>query len=213
MTAARATARATAPAEAPGSRGGRHLSVVGEDEATTRTRRRVRWGALSLVVLFLAVFGVVVFQALLVQAQGRLDDADRAITKEEERARDLRLDLAAAESPERIAQAARTRLGMIVPAEQVYLQPEATDEGRAGYDPATAPPPSPTTTVPTTVPGAGASRGTTTPTTTKATTPTTAAKTTTPTTAKATTPTTTKATTPTTAARTTTPTTAKATRR
>lgn len=213
MTAARAAARATAPAEAPSPKGGRHLSVVAEGEAATRTRRRVRWGALSLVVLFLAVFGVVVFQALLVQAQGRLDDADRAITKEEERARDLRLALAAAESPERVAEAARTRLGMIVPAEQVYLQPEPADEGRAAYDPATAPPPSPTTTVPATVPGAGTGRGATTPTTAaKATTPTTAAKATTPTTAKATTPTTAKATTPTTA-KATTPTTTKATRR
>ncbi|MFN8039261.1 MAG: hypothetical protein U0Q07_08635 [Acidimicrobiales bacterium] len=217
MTAARAAARAAAPAEAPRPRGGRHLSVVAEGEAVGRRRRRVRWGALSLVVLFLAVFGVVVFQALLVQAQGRLDDADRAIAKEEERARDLRLALAAAESPERIAQAARTRLGMIVPAEQVYLQPEPTDEGRAAFDPATAPPPSPTTTVPTTVPGAGTSRGATTPTA-----PGSAAKAATPTTpvpsgggATATTPTTAaKPTTPTTTAKApTTPTTAKATRR
>ena len=208
MTAARATARAAAPVEAPAGRGPRHLSVVGEAADAARTRRRVRWGALSLVVLFVAVFGVVVFQALLVQAQGRLDDADRAITKEEERARDLRLALAAAESPERIAEAARTRLGMIVPAEQVYLQPEPTDEGRAAFDPATAPPPSPTTTVPTTVPGAGATRGATTPSTARPTTPTTA-KATTPTTAKPTTPTTAKPTTPTTA-KATTPTTAKA---
>ncbi|MEZ5140912.1 MAG: hypothetical protein R2726_00085 [Acidimicrobiales bacterium] len=180
MTAARADAAAPAVARSSGAPRGRHLVVV--EEQVDRPRR-VRWGALSLLVLFLAVFGVVVFQALLVQAQGRLDDAERAITVEEARAKHLRLDLAGAESPERIAEAARTRLGMIVPAEQVYLQPEPSDEARAAFDPATQPAPSPTTTTPT-APAAGAAAGgtagartsgaATTPTTAKAAAPTTA---------------------------------------
>lgn len=177
MTAARADAVAPAPRrrrdeQAPAVE--RHLAVVGDEE---RIRRRVRWGSLSLIVLFLAVFGVVVFQALLVQAQGRIDAADRAIAAEEDRARDLRLALAAAESPERIAEAARTRLGMIVPAEQVYLQPEPTDEARAAFDPATAPAPSPTTTTPTTAATAKAPTTTAKAPTTTVKTPTTTAKT------------------------------------
>lgn len=147
-------------------------------------------GTLAVVLLFAALFGVVVFQVFLVQTQFRLDDLNRQVAGEEELARDLGLRTAELEAPERIVRDARDRLGMIPPGDVVYLEPRADDDQRAAFDPAkettttTAPP---ATTPPTT---AWKPSATTTPTTAwkppATTTPTTAWKppaTTTPTTA------------------------------
>lgn len=208
----------SAPERADGEeRRGAHLRVVDDPAAEPRPRRSAGGllGTLAVVLLLASVFGIVVFQVFLVQAQSHLDQVDRDLARQEARAKDLRLQTADLEAPDRIVADAQARLGMIAPGAPVYLQPHADDDAQAQFDPARDKAPT-TTTPPTTVAagqyGSGQygtgqyGTGATTPTTTKATTPTTT-KATTPTTAKA--PTTT-AKAPTTTAKTPT-TTAKAT--
>ena len=91
-----------------------------------------------LVLVFLSVLGVVIFQALLVQTQTRIDDLEDQVVVEQERARELRLDLAELRSPERIVATARERLGMIEPAEVLYLEHDDADDAAASLDPAPA---------------------------------------------------------------------------
>ncbi len=119
-----------------------------------------RVGTLTAVALFVAVFGVVVFQAFLVQGQARLDHLNGQIATERQTSRQLQLRLAQLDSPARIVTAARA-LGMIDAGDVVYLQPAASDEVAARY---TAP--ATTVTTPTTT-------ATTVPVTTTVTTPTT----------------------------------------
>ena len=169
-------------------------------------------GTLFVVLLFVCIFGVVVFQVFLVQTQSHLDDLGAQISKEENRTKALRLDTTDLEAPDRIVRDAKERLGMIPPPEIAYLQPSGADDGAAAFDPAKEAPPTtvpPATTVPTTsVPAATK----TTPTTVKpATTATTAKpKTTTTTAAPKTTTTTAKPKTTTTTAKPKTTTTIKA---
>lgn len=199
-----------------------HLRVVDDQVDADRTRRSAGGllGTLVVVLLFASVFGVVVFQVFLVQSQSHLDQLDRDIAKQEARAKDLRLQTADLEAPDRIVKDAQSRLGMIAPGDVVYLQPHPGDDANATFDPNKDKAPV-TTTPPVTTAGqygtpqygtsqygtgqsgaAGGTTGKTTPTTAAAkTTPTTTATKTTPTTAVTkTTPTTTatKATTPTT---------------
>ncbi|MBI2703755.1 MAG: septum formation initiator family protein [Actinobacteria bacterium] len=184
-------------------------------DLTIVRRRRARrsmftkLGTVLLFALFLVVFGVVVFQTLRMQNQAKLDEIDKRIAAEEDYAKSLRLKLADAESPDKIAEAARTRLGMIQPNDIAYLQPKPDDEAKAAWDPNTDPLPSPSTTAPppppATLPAPPAS---VVPKTSAAAAPTTVARAPVPTTAPAkttpttrpTTPTTKPATTPTTAA-------------
>lgn len=194
-----------------------HLRVVDDQVAADRKRRSAGGllGTLVVVLLFASVFGVVVFQVFLVQSQSHLDQLDRDIAKQEARAKDLRLQTADLEAPDRIVKDAQSRLGMIAPGDVVYLQPHPGDDANATFDPAKDKAPV-TTTPPVTTAGqygtsqygagqygaAGGTAGKTTPTTAATkTTPTTAVAKTTPTTAVTkTTPTTTvtKAATPTT---------------
>ena len=122
-----------------------------------------KFGVLLLLALFVAVLGIVVFQTMRAQNQARLDDLDRQIAVQEDRSKGLRLQLADAEAPDRIATAARTRLGMIPPNDVAWLKPKVDDDAKAAWDPAkeplpappttAAPPPSiPPSTLPTTVP-------------------------------------------------------------
>jgi len=105
-----------------------------------------RVGVSVLVLLFLAVFGLVVFQAVLAQSQRNLDDLRTDLAAQEQRSKALRLDFATAASPERVASAARTRLGMIPPAGGVFLEPQPGDDSLAAYVPGATV----TTTTPTT---------------------------------------------------------------
>jgi len=93
-------------------------------------------GTVLLSLLFVAVFGIVVFQALLIQTQARLDDLDEKIVVEQQRSDALRVDLAERQSPERIVTVARDRLGMIDPAEVLYLENDLTDDAAAVLEPA-----------------------------------------------------------------------------
>ncbi len=120
-----------------------------------------RIGTLTAGALFLGVFGVVVFQALLVQGQARLDHVNGQIAAQQQEAKQLHLQVAQLDSPERIVTYARNNLHMVDPGDVVYLQQAPGDDAKA----ATA------TTTPTTVAKSAAP-----PTTARATTPTTAPK-------------------------------------
>ncbi len=129
-------------------------ATAGRAAARARERRSAGGvvATLLVILLFVCVFGVVVFQVFLVQTQSHLDQLDRDIATQEDRAKDLRLQTTDLEAPDRIVKDAQDRLGMIPPGDVVYLQPNATDDGRAAFDPAKEAPPAaaPTTTVPAT---------------------------------------------------------------
>jgi cell division protein FtsL len=157
---AEATARKVAPEPAPRVARARPVPVR-EADAPRRGLRRVphalgtlrqgnqlsRIGTLTVVALFASVFGIVIFQTLIVQGQARLDNLATRTTAEEARSKDLRHQVADLESPERIVAAALDRLGMVRPADLAYLTPTAQDDANAAY---VAPPPTaaPTTTTP-----------------------------------------------------------------
>ena len=209
MSPARAEATARSVAPAPARRPARPRPTPVPDVETprrglgriTHVARGLREGnqlgriaTLATIALFASVFGVVVFQTLIVQGQARLDNVAARTAVEEQRAKDLRHQVADLESPNRISQAA-TALGMIRPGVVGYQQPTAADDAKATYvptpTPTTAPkPPTKTTTKPTTKTTTGTS-GKTTATTTptkKTTTTTTPGKTTTTTVPKGTKP-------------------------
>lgn len=149
-----------------------------------------RVGTLTAIALFACIFGVVVFQTLLVQGQARLDALDKRGAQEELRSRELHRELADLRAPGRIVGVARDKLGMVAPAAVGYLVPGADDDAKAAWvaPPAAATPPATTpasTAKKATTPTTTATKPTakTTPTTTapaKKTTPTTAVKKTTP---------------------------------
>jgi cell division protein FtsL len=117
-----------------------------------RARRSVvtKISVLAFVALFASVLGVVVFQTLRAQNQTTLDALDHQVAAEQDRGKELRLQLADAESPDRIVAIAEQKLGMIAPNDVAYLQPKADDDAKAAWD--AQKDPVPTTTVPTTVP-------------------------------------------------------------
>jgi cell division protein FtsL len=143
-------ARAAAVAPAPIVEPRPDLTVVRRRRA--RRSLMTKFGVLAFVALFVSVLGVVVFQTLRAQNQTRLDDLDRQVSAEQDRGKSLRLQLATAEAPDRIAALAQQRLGMIPPNDVAYLQPKADDDAHAAWDPQKDP--VPTTTVPTTTPPA-----------------------------------------------------------
>jgi hypothetical protein len=163
------------------------------------TRRRRGWqvGTVAGGLLFVALFAIAGAHSLIVQQQRHIDDVNGRITEAEDRAEALKVELAELQSPERIVQEARDRLGMVQAPTPVYLQPKTDDDARAAEVPVTTPPTTaakattPTTKAPSSTSKSTSGSGTG----TKATTPTT--KATTPTT-KATTSTTTKSSTVTT---------------
>jgi len=172
--------------EAP-ARSGR-LAAVG---ATVRSGNALgRVGTLTAFALFACVFGIVVFQTMLVQGQARLDALDKHNAQEDLRSRELHQQLADLNAPGRIVSVARDKLGMVPPGEVGYLVAAADDDAKAAWVAPAAHPPAPpaAATTATTTPKKVAP-ATTTPTTTPKTTTTTAAKkTTTTTAAKKTTP-------------------------
>jgi cell division protein FtsL len=143
-----------APAKSP------RLRVLDSKQSSRTPAATV--GAVLVVLLFVALFGIVAFQAFLVQTQGHLDDANNRVSTEEARAKDLRRQAAELSAPDRVIAAARDRLGLIVPGDVAYLEPQASDDATAAFDPVRDKTPAPT------VPA---------PMTPKATTPTTAPKT------------------------------------
>lgn len=152
--AARTPARpsASSPARAPGPRRPKIVPVREVEQPKGRVARVAdslhlgsqlgRIGTLAAAALFLSVFGVVIFQTLLVQGQARLDNLNAKAAVEQERSRDLHRQVADLEAPARIVDAARNRLGMVPPGSVGYLSPSADDAARSAYvaPPVTTPP-------------------------------------------------------------------------
>jgi hypothetical protein len=91
-------------------------------------------------------------KTVLIRAQDRLDDLNDGVAEQDELQRQLALEVADLQAPERIVQVARDRMGMIAPHTVTFVEPTAGDDEAATYVP---PPPksSPTTTTtPTTIP-------------------------------------------------------------
>ena len=132
-------------------------SPAGDDVGVRRSHGGLV-GTLSVVLLFVCIFGVVVFQVFLVQTQSHLDDLGTKIAHEENRTKSLRLDSTDLESPDRIVQDAKQRLGMIPPPEIAYLQPAGNDDVNAAYDPIKDPPPTTVSAVPAPVGATGSAK-------------------------------------------------------
>jgi cell division protein FtsL len=180
--------RSAAPVRAPGPQRPRIVPVREAEQPKGRIGRLSRSlnlgsqlgriGTLAAVALFVSVFGVVIFQTLIVQGQARLDNLNARTAAEQERSRDLHQQVADLEAPARIVEAARERLGMVPSGPVGYLSPSADDADKSTYvapPPTTTPPATKTkkstTTTTVTTPSAAEKKATTTTTTRKATAP------------------------------------------
>ena len=94
-------------------------------DAPTARRRLGAIGILLVFGLFALLFGLVVFQTVLVQNQHRIDTLDSQVQDEQARFQQLRLEAAQLEAPARIVDAAN-RLGMVPPPGTTYLTPSAS---------------------------------------------------------------------------------------
>ncbi|MGK2929339.1 MAG: FtsB family cell division protein [Acidimicrobiales bacterium] len=80
-------------------------------------------------IVLSALFALAVMHALLIGGQIRTDDLQRAVASETEEIHRLRLRVAQLESPDRVLEVARDRLGMVPPTEVGYLLPTGVDTG------------------------------------------------------------------------------------
>jgi cell division protein FtsL len=110
----------------------RHLRVV---PASRRARPALmlspRTGVLLTMLLFVALFGVAVSHALLIEGQARVDDLDQQVAAEQARYEELRREVAELEAPQRILGEATGKLGMAPAGDPVWLSPDEpapTDE-------------------------------------------------------------------------------------
>lgn len=106
---------------APQPTGGSHLRVV----SATRSKpgRIRRTGLIVVFTLFAGLFAVGVVQAVVTEAQGRIDQLNGQITDATVADRELRLRRAELLSPGVLRETARDRLGMVTPTTVVYLVP------------------------------------------------------------------------------------------
>ncbi|WP_436795646.1 FtsB family cell division protein [Actinospongicola halichondriae] len=132
-----------APDRRPRRRAGRHLRPV---EKPTKRRSPAVPVVVGAGIVIVALFALAAMHALLIGGQLRLDDLRREQASESEQVRQLRLEVAELEAPDRVLDVARDRLGMVDPGEVGYLLPVGVaggDEGPVRVDPATTPPPPP----------------------------------------------------------------------
>lgn len=132
------------------ARRARHLRPI-----TVPVGSGTRPAVVATALVIAALFVVATFHAFIISGQLRLDDLQRQASAEQEELRRLRLEIARLESPERILEDARIRLGMVSPPEVGYLLPDGVpaddDElarvaaARAGA-PVVAAPPAPRST-------------------------------------------------------------------
>ncbi len=130
-----------APAPAPRTRPGRHLRPVGRPAPRRSPAVPV---LVATGIVLAALFGLAVMHALLIGGQIHLDKMQRQAASETEEVRQLRLQVAELESPDRVLDVARTRLGMVEATEVGYLLPAGVDTGDdtlVRVDPAEPPPP------------------------------------------------------------------------
>jgi cell division protein FtsB len=104
------------------------LSVV--DETERRSSRLLGViGTFALVTLFVSLFGMAAFHAVIVQGQDRIDALDKQVLTAGSETQKLRLQLAELMAPDRIVEEAKTRLGMVEPPNVVYLTPATSSDG------------------------------------------------------------------------------------
>jgi cell division protein FtsB len=103
------------------------LRVVRSDERRRRVGPAV--GVVLTAVLFAGLFALAGAHTLLVQGQLHLDRLDADLAVERARYQELRLQVAELESPGRVVDVAQERLGMVPPAELVYLSPAQASIG------------------------------------------------------------------------------------
>ena len=129
---------AVAPARRPEHRRGQHLRPV----ERPRPKRSPAVPALVGVgMVIAALLGLAGMHALLIGGQVRLDAMRSDVAAENEAIRRLELRVAELESPDRVLDAARDRLGMVLPTEVGYLLPVGLDGAPAEpvrVEPATA---------------------------------------------------------------------------
>ncbi len=106
---------------APPSRGESYLRVVAAARAKPGRIRRV--GLVVVLALFVGLFVIGVLQAVVTEAQGRIDQLNEQVTEATAADRELRLRRAQLLSPAVLREAARDRLGMVTPTTIVYLVP------------------------------------------------------------------------------------------
>lgn len=117
-----------APRRRPTRTRGRHLRPVDRP----RQRRSPAIPALVGVgMVIAALLALAVMHALLIGGQVRLDGMQRDVAAETEAIRRLELRVAELESPDRVLDVARDRLGMVQPAEVGYLLPVGLEGGTA----------------------------------------------------------------------------------
>ena len=98
------------------------LKVV--EESTGRSSRMLGiFGTMALLTLFVALFGMAAFHAVIVQGQDRIDALDEQVGVARSETQRLRLRLAELMAPDRIVEEAKSRLGMVEPPSVVYLTP------------------------------------------------------------------------------------------
>lgn len=129
MTSVRQPVRGPAPAPAPRGRPTEskppRLRVLTEPELSARgKRRRARLLAAAFSVIIVGgLFGLAVFNVMLAQGQAKLNGLEERATAQQLQYERLRLEVAQLQSPERVVAAAQERLGMVPPAEVIYLTP------------------------------------------------------------------------------------------
>jgi cell division protein FtsL len=107
----------------PGQDRDRHLRVV-PPRRHPGLRLSPRTGVVLTVLLFVALFGVAVSHALLIEGQAKVDDLDQQVAAEQARYEELRRDVAELESPQRILGEATGKLGMVPAGDPVWLSPD-----------------------------------------------------------------------------------------
>lgn len=112
------------PAHRPEHRRGQHLRPV---ERPRPKRSPLVPAIVGVVIVVAALLGLAVMHAVLIGGQVRLDAMRSAVSSETEAIRRLELRVAELESPDRVLDVARDRLGMVQPTEVGYLLPVDVD--------------------------------------------------------------------------------------
>jgi cell division protein FtsL len=102
----------------------RHLRVVRPARPRLGLSLSPRAGVILTVLAFVALFGVAVSHALLIQNQANVDALDERVAQEQARYEELRLEVAQLESPQRISTEAQQDLGMVAPGDTEWLTPD-----------------------------------------------------------------------------------------
>lgn len=129
-TASRATPlRQPASRPLPGKRAPLRIVPPPESRARRHARRRARVVTTVLAVLSVSVvFAILGLRVVLAQGQVGIDLLEAQVAGDEARNQHLRLEVARLESPQRIVEEARTRLGMLPPEAVTYLAPVSMPE-------------------------------------------------------------------------------------